>query len=120
MTESRSWGPLQRVPPRRYVAATLWVAAQLAVAYGGVLLVYLTAMRMDACTASCNDDLANLAVDGLRVLLVALVVAQIGLLVVALVKRASPHVIGSVTVVVSLIAVSCAYVLMVVAYPVTS
>lgn len=118
MTEVPSWGQLQRVPPRRYIAATLWAAAQLAVAGGGVLLVYLTAMRMDGCATSCNDDLANLAVDGLRVLLVALVLAQIVLLVVALVRRASPHLIGVVTIVVSLVAVIAAYVLMVVAYPV--
>ncbi|MFF1539946.1 hypothetical protein ACFVWL_07710 [Microbacterium sp. NPDC058269] len=94
--------------------------AQIAVACGGMLLIYLTAMRMDGCVSSCRDDIANFAADGLEVVLIVLVVFQALLFVVALLRRASPHIIGAVTIGLSLIAITIAYLLMVSAYPVPS
>ena len=120
MTGTSSWGPIRRTPPRPYVATGLWAFAQIVVACGGVLLVYLTAMRMDGCSSSCRDDVANLAIDGLRVALIAIVVVHFVLLVIALIKRTSPHVIGGVAIGLSLVAIAVAYVLMVFAYPVPS
>jgi len=110
----------QRVPPRRYAAAAFWTAIQIAVSACGVLLVYLTAMRTDACVSSCRDDLANSAIDGVKVALVLLLVLQISLLIVALLRRASPHVIGSVTVALSLVAIGVAHLMVASAYPVPS
>lgn len=117
MTETSQWGPIQRMPRRRYVAAGLWALAQIVVACGGILLVYLTAMRMDGCASSCRDDVANMAIDGLRVALIVILVVHLALLVIALVKRRSPHVIGGVAIGLSLVAITVAYVLIVAAYP---
>ena len=119
MTGTSNWGPIQRVPRRPYVAAGLWALAQIAVACGGVLLVYLTAMRMDGCASSCRDDVANAAIDGLRVVLIVIVVAHFAFLVIALIRRTSPHMIGGVAIVLSLVAIAAACLLMVSAYPVT-
>ncbi|MFB8188953.1 hypothetical protein ACFC14_06480 [Microbacterium sp. NPDC055988] len=49
--------------------------------------------------------------------LIVILVAHLALLVIALVKRRSPHVIGSVAIGLSLVAITFAYVLIVAAYP---
>ncbi|MEU4014049.1 hypothetical protein AB0E56_02170 [Microbacterium sp. NPDC028030] len=61
-----------------------------------------------------------MAIDGLRVALIVIVVAHFALLVMALIKRTSPHVIGGVAIGLSLGAITVAYLLMVSAYPVPS
>ncbi|QNA91345.1 MULTISPECIES: hypothetical protein [unclassified Microbacterium] len=52
--------------------------------------------------------------------LIVIVVAHFALLVMALIKRTSPHVIGGVAIGLSLGAITVAYLLMVSAYPVPS
>ncbi|PRA81325.1 hypothetical protein CQ045_08875 [Microbacterium sp. MYb66] len=64
MTETSQWGPIQRMPRRRYVAAGLGVGSDHS-CLRGILLVHLTAMQMDGCASSCRDDVANMAIDGL-------------------------------------------------------
>ncbi|KJL24510.1 hypothetical protein RN51_01108 [Microbacterium oxydans] len=85
-----------------------------------MLLIYLTAMRMDGCVSSCRDDVANFAADGLKVVLIVLVASQVLLFVFALLRRTSPHIIGAVMMGLSLVAITAAYLLMVSAYPVSS
>jgi len=118
VTEPRSQARFPRVPRRRYVAAGLWAAAQIVVAGGGVLLVFLTAMRGDGCAFSCRDDVANVVIDGMKAALLVITLIEVAMLVIALINRASPHVIGGVAIGLSLAVITVASVLMVSASPV--